>query len=301
MKIHVSLIAAVVVLLTGFGISALRAADDDRLPQPQYKQTKQVIALVKKAAEVLKREGPQAFSKFRQKNSEWFHGDSYVFVNDLKGECLCHPSKPAMEGTNIIDLKDVDGKRMVAMMIDAVSGKRAAGWVHYKWPRPEDATPSWKSSYVVRVKDSSGNEYLLGSGMYGMKVEKLFIVETVDEAARLVGQKGKEAFPILRDKAGRFRYMDVYVFVTDQKGIELVNPVSPELEGTDLIDFKDANGKLVIREMIEMLRDKDSGWMEYMWPKPGTTTPSKKVSYIRKVKVGDRTLYVGAGVYLENE
>jgi hypothetical protein len=57
--------------------------------------------------------------------------------------------------------------------------------------------------------------------MYGMKVEKLFIVETVDEAARLVGQKGEEAFPILRDKAGPFRYMDVYVYVSDQKGNEL--------------------------------------------------------------------------------
>ena len=105
----------------------------------------------------------------------------------------------------------------------------------------------------------------------------------------------------LRDRAGPFRYQDVYVFVDDHKGIELVNPVFPELEGTDLIDFKDANGKLVIREIIEMLRDKDSGWMECMWPKPGTTTPSKKLCYIRKVKVGDRTLYVGAGVYLENE
>ncbi len=131
MKIHVSLIVAVV-LSTGAGTSALTTAGEDRLPQPQYEQTKQVIALVKKAAEVLKQEGPQAFSKFRQKNSEWFHGDSYVFVHDLKGESLCHPFKPAMAGTNIIDLKDVDGKRPTAMIIDTVSGQRAAGGVHYK-------------------------------------------------------------------------------------------------------------------------------------------------------------------------
>jgi len=287
------------VLSTGVGISALTAADEDQLPQPQYEQTKQVIALVEKAAELLKREGPQAFSKFRQKNSRWFHGDSYVFVHDGKGESLCHPYQPALEGTNLIDLEDVDGKRLVAMMIDTVSGKSAAGWVHYKWPRPEDATPSWKSSYVVRVKDSSGNEYLLGSGMYGMKVEKLFIVETVDEAARLVEQNGKEAFPILRDKAGQFRYMGVYVFVGDRKGNELVSGGFPELEGTNLWDFKDANGKLVIQYQIKMLETKDAGWNDYMWPKPGETKPSRKLAYVRKVKTTDGFLYVGAGLYAE--
>ncbi len=298
MKIYVSLIVAVV-LSTGAGISMLTTAAEDQLPQPQYEQTKQVITLVEKAAELLKREGPQAFSKFRQKNSEWFHGDSYVFVHDRKGVCLCHPFQPALEGTNLIDLKDVDGKRLTATMIDTVSGQRAAGWVHYKWPRPKDATPSWKSSYVVRVKDSSGNEYLLGSGMYGMKVEKLFIVETVDEAARLIGQNGKKSFPILRDKAGRFRYMGVYVFVSDKKGNELVSGGFPELEGTNLWDFKDANGKLVIQYQIKMLETKDAGWNDYMWPKPGETKPSKKLSYVRKVKSTDGFLYVGAGLYTE--
>ncbi len=135
--------------------------------------------------------------------------------------------------------------------------------------------------------------------MYGMKVEKLFIVETVDEAARLVGQKGKEAFPILRDKAGQFRYMDVYVFVGDQKGNELVSAGFPELEGTNLWDFKDANGKLVIQYQIKMLETKDAGWNDYMWPKPGETKPSQKLSYVRKVKSTDGFLYVGAGLYAE--
>jgi len=298
MKIHVSLIAAVV-LSTGAGLSALTAAGQDQLPQPQYEQTKQVIALVEKAAEQLKREGPQAFSKFRQKNSEWFHGDSYVFVNDGKGKSLCHPYQPALEGTNLIDLKDVDGRRPIAMIIDTVSGERTSGWVHYKWPRPEDGTPSWKSSYVVRVKDSSGNEYLLGSGMYGMKVEKQFLVETIDEAARLVEQNGKEAFPILRDKVGRFRYMDVYVYVLDQKGNELVNGSFPEFEGTNVWDSKDANGKLVVQDQIQMLETKDAGWIDYMWPKPGETEPSQKLSYVRKVKSTNGFLYLGAGLYVE--
>jgi len=269
--------------------------------KPKYTQTIQVMTLVKKAAALVERKGEEAFPEFRKKGSEYFHGDLYVFVDDLKGKILCSPITPELEGTNVIDVTDVDGKRFMAGAADIVSGEKAAGWVHYRWPRQKGRGPTWKSSYVVRAKDASGRQYLVGSGLYDMKVEKLFIVDTVDNAARLVRKKGKQAFATLRDRAGPFRYQNVYVFVDDHKGIELVNPVSPELEGTDLIDFKDANGILIIREMIKMLRDKDSGWMEYMWPRPGESEPSKKQSYIRKVNVGDRTLYVGAGVYLENE
>ncbi len=110
--------------------------------------------------------------------------------------------------------------------------------------------------------------------------------------------RGKEALPTLGDMASPFRYQDVYVFVHDQKGVQLVTP-SPELEGTSLLDFQDVNGKFVIRDTIAMLRDRDAGWIDYMWPRPGETSPSKKSSYVRKVKVGNDVLYVGAGVYGE--
>lgn len=53
----------------------------------------------------------------------------------------------------------------------------------------------------------------------------------------------------------------------------------------------------MVREMIEMLKTRESGWIDYMWPKPGETKPSKKWSYIKKVKMGKETLLVGAGIY----
>ena len=48
-----------------------------------------------------------------------------------------------------------------------------------------------------------------------------------------------------------------------------------------------------------MPQDRDSGWIDYMWPKLGETSPSNKSSYVRKVQVGDDVLYVGAGLYVE--
>jgi signal transduction histidine kinase len=266
---------------------------------PQYDQPKRVIAFVEKAAALVEREGEKAFAEFRKKGSEWFEGNVYIFVNDLEGTVLCLPPMPKLEGTNIIDRRDPSGKPVVAMMIEKVTGDKAVGWVHYQWLKPGGDKPFWKSSHVARVEDIAGKEYIVGSGLYDKKVEKLFVVETVDEAAKLIKEEGKRAFQTLRDKSGPFRYQDVHLFVYDQNGMELVNPVSPNLEGRNLLDFKDTNGKMVVRDTIKMLEAKETGWIDYMWPKPGETEPSKKLSYVRKVKMGDEVLYVGAGIYLD--
>ena len=267
--------------------------------EAQHDQTRQVITLVEKAAELLTQEGEKAIPEFRKKDSPWFHGETYVFVDDLKGNALCLPIMPELEGKNILNLTDVNGKRLVAMMIEKVSEKKGAGWVHYKAPRPGDNKLTWKSSYVMRVKDNSGKEYMVGSGLYDMKVEKLFLVETVDEAAEHIKQNGKRAFPTLRDKAEPFWYQDVYVFVHDKNGIELVNPAFPELESTNIPDSKDVDGKYPVQDTIEMLETKETGWISYRWPKPGETEPSTKLSYVRKVKTRDDVLYIGAGIYLD--
>jgi cytochrome c len=83
-------------------------------------------------------------------------------------------------------------------------------------------------------------------------------------------------------------------------GTVLMLPTQPELEGKNLTDVKDANGKLWTREFIETAKTKGSGWIDYMWPKPGEDKPSKKISYIKKAKMPDgETVIVGAGIYVE--
>ena len=64
--------------------------------------------------------------------------------------------------------------------------------------------------------------------------------------------------------------------------------------------MKDANGKLIIQAFIDALKNQDSAWVEYMWPKPGSDKPAKKMSYIRKVKMPKGgTVIVGAGIYAD--
>ena len=121
----------------------------------------------------------------------------------------------------------------------------------------------------------------------------------VDKAAALIESKGKDAFPEFKKKGNEWFKGDAYIFVNDMKGTTLVNAAFPELERKNNLELKDANGKAVTREFIELLKTKDSGWVDYMWPKPGQTKPSKKSSYVKRVKLGKEMIYVGAGIYME--
>jgi signal transduction histidine kinase len=266
---------------------------------PEYPETKQLVARVKKAAALVKSQGEAAFPAFRVKGSEWFQGDHYIIVGEMSGVNVCHPAQPEYEGQNQIDLKDANGKLIYQSFIRTASSKEKAGWVHYMWPRPGGSEPSWKSTYVVRAKAPSGTEYVVASGIYPTHNERSFVVTTVDNATRLLRKEGKAGFAALRDKSGDFLFGDVYVFVNDFTGSSIVNPPSPQLEGQNLIDLKDARGKLLIRDMVRALETRDSAWVEYMWPKPGESQPSRKSSYIRKVDVDGQLFIVGAGTYLD--
>jgi methyl-accepting chemotaxis protein len=124
-------------------------------------------------------------------------------------------------------------------------------------------------------------------------------VALVDQAVALLQSKGTDAFAEFRTKDSQWLKGDTYIFAFDTNGIEVFHPVQPDLEGKSIIDMKDANGKAFIQERIEIANTKGSGWVEYMWPKPGESEPSKKMVYMKKVKTGEDTIIVASGYYTD--
>ena len=70
------------------------------------------------------------------------------------------------------------------------------------------------------------------------------------------------------------------------------------MTGRDLSDFKDAVGFPAIRELLKKLTQADEAWVQYLWPKPGSATASRKLIHARKVSVGGETLVVGSDFFL---
>lgn len=131
---------------------------------PPSDTARQTEALVDKAATLIDSRGKAAFSAFRTKDSEWFHGDTYVFVYDLSANVLLNPAFPAREGTNVHGQKDSNGKLFHDAMIQTVE-TNGSGWVDYMFVRPGQSQPSHKWTYVKAVK-IDGVPGLVGSGFY---------------------------------------------------------------------------------------------------------------------------------------
>ena len=121
----------------------------------------------------------------------------------------------------------------------------------------------------------------------------------VERAAALIDRKGRFAFDEFRVKGGAWFSGDSYVSVDTIDAVVLCYPPNPALEGTDVMNLKDKAGKVIHREMQSIAWDKGSGWLTYMWPKPGQAEPSKKWQYIKRVRVGEQDAWVGSGFYPE--
>ncbi|MEI6000098.1 cache domain-containing protein [Paraburkholderia bengalensis] len=131
---------------------------------PMSETAKQTQALVDKAAALIDNKGKDAFSEFRIKGSEWFHGDTYLFIYDMKENVLLNPAFPAREGTNVRGQKDTNGKLFHDAMVQTAETK-GSGWVDYMFLRPGQTQPTHKWTYVKAVH-INGVPGLVGSGFY---------------------------------------------------------------------------------------------------------------------------------------
>jgi len=264
----------------------------------KYPESAQLVALVDEAVVLIRQEGPSAFKEFMIPGSKWRKGDIYIFVIDLNGKVSVHEDTTLI-GKNLFDLKDKNGKPFIKWFIQKATTDKEGGWTHYLWTKPGSDKSLWKTTYVKLAKTSAGKEYVVGCGLYDMKMEKAFAVDAVDDAAALIRKEGKKALQILKDTTSEFVYKDTYVFVLDSTCVLLVDPPFPKLEGINVINYKGMTGKYVFREFMKTAKEKGSGWVDYLWPKPGETVQSNKTSYVKKVNLSNGWYVVGTGIYLE--
>jgi methyl-accepting chemotaxis protein len=105
----------------------------------------------------------------------------------------------------------------------------------------------------------------------------------------------KLALDALRDT--RYNGTD-YFWIHDLNDMMIMHPIKPELNGTNLSQSKDSNGKLLFIEMNKVVRTNGAGFVEYLWPKPGFKDAVPKISYVKGTDVWHWV--VGSGIYLND-
>ncbi|KAB8041079.1 hypothetical protein GCL60_03835 [Silvanigrella paludirubra] len=89
-----------------------------------------------------------------------------------------------------------------------------------------------------------------------------------------------------------------YIFITNTEAYQVLNPVKPELSGKDMSGFTDPTGLKLYVEIANLAKKSGSGFIYYMFPKAGSTVPSKKLSYINYFP--EWNWIVGTGLYMDD-
>lgn len=89
-----------------------------------------------------------------------------------------------------------------------------------------------------------------------------------------------------------------YFWINDMQPHMIMHPFKPELDGKDLSDFKDPQGKKLFVEFVETVKKGKAGFVHYLWPKPGSDIPVSKISYVKGFEPWGWV--IGSGVYVDD-
>ena len=82
---------------------------------------------------------------------------------------------------------------------------------------------------------------------------------------------------------GQFVQHQQYIFVLDLDGNMLAHGMNQLFVGKNFMEVKDTTGKKFIREIVNIVREKGAGWIEYNWADPVTKKSLPKTLYFEKV------------------
>ncbi|ABD88921.1 methyl-accepting chemotaxis protein [Rhodopseudomonas palustris] len=144
----------------------------------------------------------------------------------------------------------------------------------------------------------------------GLKMQKQIELKHLAELAlavvkeeQAIGQAGgiavAEAQKRAQARLAGLRYgNNDYFFVSDLQNRMVMHPISPQLNGQDVGDTKDADGKQLFVEMSDLVRRDGGGFVDYQWAKPGAQKPSPKLTYV--IGFAPWGWVIGTGVYIDD-
>lgn len=95
------------------------------------------------------------------------------------------------------------------------------------------------------------------------------------------------------------RYSETeYFWINDYSATMVMHGVNSSLDGKNLSDLEDQNGKKLFSEFVRIVKTQDAGFVDYLWPKPGSEKPIEKISYVQGFEPWG--WIIGSGIYLDD-
>jgi methyl-accepting chemotaxis protein len=124
------------------------------------------------------------------------------------------------------------------------------------------------------------------------------LLETVAKDGNLsTEEKQKHAFALVKALRYGPESKD-YFWINDLHPRMVMHPYKPEMDGQDLTDNKDPNGKRLFVEFARVCKESGEGFVDYLWPKYGADKPQPKLSFVKLFK--EWGWVVGTGLYIDD-
>ena len=120
--------------------------------------------------------------------------------------------------------------------------------------------------------------------------------EQETRAGRLSVEDAKKA-AMAAVKAMRYDKVE-YFWINDLDHVMLMHPIKPELDGKKLDQLKDKNGKTFFQDMTRVVKSQGAGFVDYLWPKPGSEEGVPKISYVQGFEPWG--WIIGSGIYVDD-
>ncbi|HOJ49391.1 MAG TPA: cache domain-containing protein [Spirochaetota bacterium] len=111
-----------------------------------------------------------------------------------------------------------------------------------------------------------------------------------------VGGKWVTFGEILRDPKYGMKKDEWYLTIFNLDGYQIAHGEKKELEGKNLLDLKDTNGKEFVKDFMKV-GEKGEGFVDYTWVNPVSKKIQKKNTYFKRL--GKENIIVGSGYYME--
>ncbi|MFW5710426.1 MAG: cache domain-containing protein [Spirochaetota bacterium] len=165
-----------------------------------------------------------------------------------------------------------------------------------------------KNKEMVRGEVNDVFEYVRFRDNGLMERIKTDVKSRVSNACTVVEQIYSEMSPyagrdeILEEIVETIRLLSLghssdYIFINSLEGESLLNPFTPSLEGSNLLESSNPQEKRVMRSLVRTAREKGAGFTTYKWPMPDDPgILHDKVAYIEVFE--PLQIFIGSGEYL---
>lgn len=214
-------------------------------------------------------------------------GDLHLEMYAFDGTCVANGEQLALIGQNVIEAKDAEGKFIIRDIID-IAKTKGEGWYSYMGTTGNEPG----RVYVKKIVDPKDHTPYILTCSYYTNITDQTVIDLVKRAANFLKGNGRElAFRAFSTQTENFVKGSVNIFVYDMKGNMVADSKNPAFVGRNLINTRDAEGRPVTRQIIDMANKYGTGWVT------NALSNSYQVCYCEKVKVPDGDFVIGAAYF----